>query len=289
MFHVNPQTGDVGRCRATRGGCPFGGPSKHFLTAETARFAYETWMKDAEADAEFNRSESSIDYTPEQALEKFNKEIKGRPFRLDKEHVASAGYLLEELYGKDPSDASPGADLGHTELKALLEGGAKDHITLCSVPAGKNLMTIREKYSPTTSLKMNLAGENWIKRGPYKYRLMFDDKKREISLLVADENGTLLERKGALTWDYSFFEGRVENKLANIAVVRYKREFEKSSSTEDEGDYKVVFTNMHLTGYTKKSIIEKLKSGDVRMEMEITARKRRMILATNLKKLFPES
>lgn len=42
MFHVNPETGDVGKCRATNGKCPFGSLDSHFTTAEAARASYET-------------------------------------------------------------------------------------------------------------------------------------------------------------------------------------------------------------------------------------------------------
>jgi hypothetical protein len=42
MFHVNPETGDTGKCRAAKGKCPFGSMDEHYTTAEAARAAYET-------------------------------------------------------------------------------------------------------------------------------------------------------------------------------------------------------------------------------------------------------
>lgn len=41
MFHVNPKTGDVGKCAATQGKCPFGSLDDHFTSSAAARAAYE--------------------------------------------------------------------------------------------------------------------------------------------------------------------------------------------------------------------------------------------------------
>lgn len=40
-FHINPETGNVGECKAEVQ-CRFGGDSAHYSTADEARFAYET-------------------------------------------------------------------------------------------------------------------------------------------------------------------------------------------------------------------------------------------------------
>lgn len=44
MFHVNPQTGEAGKCNAKNGKCPFGGMNVHFTTPEAARAAFEGSM-----------------------------------------------------------------------------------------------------------------------------------------------------------------------------------------------------------------------------------------------------
>lgn len=41
MFHINPETGDVGTCRARQGKCPYGTLDEHFTTAEAARAHFE--------------------------------------------------------------------------------------------------------------------------------------------------------------------------------------------------------------------------------------------------------
>lgn len=44
MFHVNPQTGEAGKCSAKHGKCPFGDMNVHFTTIEAAREAFEGSM-----------------------------------------------------------------------------------------------------------------------------------------------------------------------------------------------------------------------------------------------------
>ena len=44
-FHINPETGNSGKCSAQAGNCPFGGEDIHFSTAEDARKAYESSME----------------------------------------------------------------------------------------------------------------------------------------------------------------------------------------------------------------------------------------------------
>lgn len=41
LYHINPETGDVGKCSAKAGNCPFGSLDSHFTTAEAARASYE--------------------------------------------------------------------------------------------------------------------------------------------------------------------------------------------------------------------------------------------------------
>lgn len=55
MFHVNPATGDAGRCRATQGKCPFGSTEEHYTTIEGARDSYERDMKTQYLISEVNR------------------------------------------------------------------------------------------------------------------------------------------------------------------------------------------------------------------------------------------
>lgn len=45
IFHINGN-GDVGRCTATKGGCPFGGDDDHYDNPRVARIAAERMLKD---------------------------------------------------------------------------------------------------------------------------------------------------------------------------------------------------------------------------------------------------
>lgn len=45
MYHVNPQTGNPGVCKAEAKGCPFGGTEEHFTSKDAARAHYEDQMK----------------------------------------------------------------------------------------------------------------------------------------------------------------------------------------------------------------------------------------------------
>jgi len=40
-FHINPSTGEAGKCSATKGGCPFGSAEDHYSSPEAARNAFE--------------------------------------------------------------------------------------------------------------------------------------------------------------------------------------------------------------------------------------------------------
>jgi len=46
-YHVNPATGDVGVCTATKRACSYGDDENHFTSAEAARAAYEESSSEA--------------------------------------------------------------------------------------------------------------------------------------------------------------------------------------------------------------------------------------------------
>ncbi len=49
-YHVNPTTGEAGKCRA-RHNCPYGGENEHYSTAADARKAFEKYMDGKEQGA----------------------------------------------------------------------------------------------------------------------------------------------------------------------------------------------------------------------------------------------
>lgn len=46
-FHIN-NAGEAGQCRATQGGCPFGGEAQHYDNPDAARKAYESSMESSQ-------------------------------------------------------------------------------------------------------------------------------------------------------------------------------------------------------------------------------------------------
>lgn len=44
-YHINPETGKPGRCRASAGKCPFAGDSLHYETVKAARAGFENTMR----------------------------------------------------------------------------------------------------------------------------------------------------------------------------------------------------------------------------------------------------
>jgi hypothetical protein len=55
-YHINPTTGEPGKCSAKNGGCPFGGENEHFTSPEAAREAFEA----ANASSTFAMSASEM-------------------------------------------------------------------------------------------------------------------------------------------------------------------------------------------------------------------------------------
>lgn len=69
LYHVNPNTGNVGLCKA-RKNCPFGGANEHFTSTEAARSAYEAKRTKDEA---LVASKTSIAYTDFVYIEDFSE------------------------------------------------------------------------------------------------------------------------------------------------------------------------------------------------------------------------
>lgn len=71
--HVNGNTGNVGICKAKKGGCPFGSEEEHYNTAEEATAAAEKMM--TEQYSTINTAYRKKDYS---ALDGMNRELKKR-------------------------------------------------------------------------------------------------------------------------------------------------------------------------------------------------------------------
>lgn len=82
-YHVNPETGNTGPCKATKGQCPFGGEENHYASEKDAREAYEvsqvnSWLERSDARIE---AESYIELYQEsiaegeESIRKLNDEL----------------------------------------------------------------------------------------------------------------------------------------------------------------------------------------------------------------------
>lgn len=277
-FHINPETGNVSPCRAVAGKCPFSEQTPHFLTAQAAQEAYEKFMQNPSPDESFNSREVDISYTPEAALKKFNEEIKDKEFSLNIFHGGEPGALLETLFGKDPRDNTPGADLGITELKTQSAAMSGSRLTLGRIPSGSNLNRLHGKFlSDKPRTVLNLAVGKWKERGDKKYGLEVDETSRTVSLVVTDEEGNRLTSDREFSWPLATLESKAEEKLKNIAVARYKKE-----NLDTHGANKVTFTEMRIGGITGKTMIEKLKVGRIYFDIKITPESHRVTLSCKL-------
>lgn len=104
MFHVNPETGDAGPCKATKGKCPFGGIEVHFTSVEAARAHYEKIQESKPTITGTSTGEPTVYEFREANLELAKKSIEAANRRLEKAGVEERfTYELEE-YMKVSSD-----------------------------------------------------------------------------------------------------------------------------------------------------------------------------------------
>lgn len=69
QFHVNPETGEAGPCRATSGNCPFADSDHHYNSPEEARDAYEKEMKNQTLQPGLQRAKTVTPKELKRALE----------------------------------------------------------------------------------------------------------------------------------------------------------------------------------------------------------------------------
>lgn len=72
-YHVNPNTGNSGTCKSTKGKCPFGSEDEHFSTPEAANAAAEKLMSE-----QYSAVNSAYRKKDTSALDGMNRELKKR-------------------------------------------------------------------------------------------------------------------------------------------------------------------------------------------------------------------
>ena len=74
-YHINPETGNPGQCKAKGDNCPYGGAESHYPSAANARRAYELSMGPATVEAARRSAEEKAqqqaDATPSSSRDRF--------------------------------------------------------------------------------------------------------------------------------------------------------------------------------------------------------------------------
>ncbi len=169
-FHVNPETGNTGSCRATKH-CPFGDFEKdHYDTAIEAREAYEKSMKGFQTDFELEE-----DFIPKRSYIKPKTVVP--PITLHKE-IATIEIPYEEL---KPGDYLPNGSLiiGTTTTKSgkyiyfQTEDGDEEKYLKKDVASTREMeMTLQEGAYEQRQAELEFAREeialNVLPRGIFK-------------------------------------------------------------------------------------------------------------------------
>ena len=281
MFHMSAN-GEPLVCKARPGNCPFGTEVPHFETRDQARKYFEgshdSFTEELADDREYNAAERTVDYTPQQVLQKFNEEIRGRAFPLSGgKNLGEPGIILERLFGKEP-DNNPLADLGTIELKTLKKSARHRPMSLGTMAMESDVRKLRDQYLGP-NFQHNLKVDKWQEVGPHKYGLALDEKARKLRLVIAQ--GSTIVSSDDFYWDFSQLEKKVDEKLKHVAVATY-------DTAEDENGSSVTYENLHIGGFSRESLIAKLKSGEVSMEFRFSKGYGRTTLRSTLKSLLSE-
>lgn len=294
-FHVN-NAGEPGVCRAvSRNGCPFGGINEHYDSREKARKAYEKHMNNKvfttrkpvrknnneffDDDVFNSKDDSSVDYTPIEAKKKFDREIRGNIYELETMNGGEPGLKLEELFGKTP-DSDPGADLGTTELKTVKSSSTWRHMSLGALHMN-DMEKFREKYVKNTRMSKFVSANGWTEANNHFFALFVDRESRKVNIIVADSKKDIVSA-GEFYWTFDDLENKVTSKFENIAVALYDIE-EKT-----DGKRTVRYNDLLTGGFTKEEFIDKLESGEVKMNFRVDDRYRRTTIAAKPETFIPD-
>jgi hypothetical protein len=93
-FHINPATGEVGKCSSTKGKCPFGTAEEHYTSQEAASAAYEESMKG-------HAVKSAVKKSPKTPRTDFRKSD-GSGYRIESNSEGQHRWTWTESGGDDP-------------------------------------------------------------------------------------------------------------------------------------------------------------------------------------------
>lgn len=300
-FHIN-NNGEALRCSA-KIKCEFGlSLEEHYETRKGAREAYEASQVDATApmsiqkqktpptslymthdgvkvvdpDDVYNSMDNNLDYTPEAAENAFNERIKNVKFQLKTDRIEEPGILLEKLFGKIADSVSE-ADLGSVELKTVKGHSAKNRlISLSQMALTTNQNKFKNNYLDRLDTNKVITAGKWTRVGSNYFNMFVDRKHKKVRIVVADRHKNIINAGGDY-WDFASFEEKVDKKLENIAVATY----------EVNGEDKTVnYNEMHLGGFSKESIIDKIESGHIKLEVRKNRDALRLVFKSTLNSII---
>lgn len=163
-FHVNPETGEAGKCKAKNGKCPFGSVEEHHATAEAAREAFEKSQSTFTQKKLFGLSTAaesalSLDLTPKSAPKWLSKTAKRQKdlFGSEPEYLGTIATAAGELAVVWEKDSVAKND----EFVQLERGYETSRITLNDPKTGEEMGYIKLGSQTKESLDRSFGTDEW--------------------------------------------------------------------------------------------------------------------------------
>lgn len=278
-WHVNPETGNPGQCRATKQECPFGASTPHFHDKITAikygeRAQKLRNIKEQELAAKRKLTPLAyespdnlkVDYTPSETLKKFLKDIKGNYYPYDNsKNDGEAGVILERLYGIRVPDSKPTADLGETELKVIEGNKTHREVNLGALRVSKleelTDFLVKNNEYPSFMIDVN----EWYGTKKFEYKLRVDDDKDGLFLMIRDKETKKIISENDYKWSYDQLQEKVETKLKHIATATYTKH------VKEDGSQFISFDDMKIGGYNSLNrFLEKIETSEVKVGLRFS-------------------
>jgi hypothetical protein len=221
-YHINPETGNPGKCSAQAGNCPFGDDLAHYSSPEEAREAYEVDQEIEHLIATIRKD------TPEESIEAMITNA------LNFDSIAEAEELTGVSYKDDPAVGALGMALAmkHNKKKAQLLQDSRD-------------THFRITYDEALEVYKDLGFEE-------VYSEDFDDSARSFSQGYKDQYKVLWNQEGILATVESY-----GGKSLNSSKIYYNWQ-----PNEDEKNIFQYISSGHMAGGVNGDPNERIWVGD---------------------------
>ena len=167
-YHINPETGEPGVCKATKGGCPFGGESDHYDSPTAAREAFEAGQSSFAV--VIKKSGEAVNTPPRKEIKTFDAEL----------HTALA--TAEDEYG----EAEDKQDWLQSKIDSVGKAQSKLDRTLPGTPERGEAMVARDE-ARTAMLAADLV--NW-RNSPF-YTEAVEERMKQTAVVISDADASL--------------------------------------------------------------------------------------------------